>query len=231
MKRIVIIDDELNICNSIQFAVKQVGFECDFFTDPTKGLDSLQSKLPDLVILDIIMPALDGLEICREIRKQSETIPIIFLSSRDDEFDRVLGLELGADDYLCKPFSMKELIARIKVNIRRSELLSSNDTDSRNNKFECGPLVIDEESYTASFCGQCLKLTVTEFRILQYLVADMGMVKTREQLLSKAFPQDYHVNDRAVDTHIKRIRRKLAQINSQIEPIETVFGLGYKFII
>ncbi len=227
MNRIVIIDDELNICESICFAVQKAGFECSYFTDPLKGITHLESSLPDLVILDIIMPSLDGLEICRSLRKLSETLPIIFLSSKDEEFDRVLGLEMGADDYLCKPFSMKELIARIRVNLRRSGYLKKELKES-GESIQHGPFTINEESYSAEFYGRSIKLTVTEFRILHGLISEPGIVKTREQLLNRAFPFDYHVGDRTIDTHIKRIRKKLTAVNPDVSPIETVFGVGYK---
>lgn len=230
MKRIVIVDDERHLCESVSFALSQEGFECNYFTNPRKAMDFLQDNLPELVILDIVMPGMDGFEICRELRKQSVTLPIIFLSSKDEEFDRVLGLEMGADDYLCKPFSMKELIARIKVNIRRSRFLKDPSQTSIN-AIKHGELIIDEDTYSASYCGQPLKLTITEFRILHALLVEAGKVNTREHLLNKAFPLDYHVNDRTIDTHIKRIRKKLVAINPKAEPIETVFGVGYKFNI
>lgn len=229
MKRITIIDDELHICESVSFAAEQEGYSSNFHTNPLEALREITESLPDLVILDIIMPELSGLEVCRRLRTFSETLPIIFLTSKDEEFDKVLGLEMGADDYLCKPFSMKELMARIKVALRRIDIIKSH-TPISSKAVKTSHLTIDEETYNALYFEKPLSLTVTEFRLLYSLAKDTKMVKTRDQLLTSAFPSDYHVNDRAIDTHIKRIRRKLAAIEPNYNPIETVFGVGYRFV-
>ncbi len=229
MKKIIIIDDEKNICQSVCFALKKEGYQSAFFTDPVEALEAVGKSMPHLIILDIIMPGMDGFELLRQIRKVSEYVPVIFLSSKDEAFDRILGLEMGADDYMGKPFSMKELLARIKVCFRRLKIVDQGIDDHKKSYLEAGGLKINKDSYTAFWKGSALILTVTEFRILYALAEDKKKVKTREQLLTRAFPSDYYVSDRTVDTHIKRIRKKFALIEQGADPIETIFGIGYKY--
>ena len=184
------------------------------------------------------MPRLDGLELCRRIRGRSETLPVIFLTARDDEFDRVLGLSIGADDYLCKPFSLRELVARVRVLFRRAAL-TARGGESRAGEprageprgeepVGCGDLLLDPPRLAASWRGVPVRLTVTEFRILASLARDPGVVRTREQLLAAAFPLDAAMSDRTVDTHVKRIRRKLEEADAGFDAIEAVYGLGYR---
>jgi two-component system, OmpR family, response regulator ChvI len=226
-KEIAIIDDEKHIRETISYALKKEGFSVSSYADGREALKNFQTTLPDLLVLDIIMPHLDGLELCRQIRQISMAVPIIFLSSKDEEFDRVFGLTLGADDYLCKPFSMRELIARIHVLFRRiahyTAPVSSQDL------LKIGPLELDTKRFTAKWNNTMLPLTVTEFRLLNSLAKNPGFVKTRDQLLQEAYPHDTYLSDRTIDCHIKRIRKKLSEIDPAFAEIETIYGLGYKF--
>ncbi len=176
------------------------------------------------------MPRMDGRELCRKLRAKSESLPIIFLTSKDEELDRVLGLELGADDYLCKPFSMRELMARVKVLFRRAALARDPGSREEEKIVRAGPLELDALRYTARWRAEPLALTVTEFLLLQALVRHPGHVKTRQQLMEEAYPNDAYVSERTIDSHIKRLRRKLEQRDSQFTAIETVHGLGYRWM-
>jgi len=225
---VAIVEDEQNIRDNIRFALKREGYEVEGFPDGTAAWESFQRSLPDLVVLDIIMPRMDGLELCRKIRTVSETVPIIFLTSRDDEFDRVLGLELGADDYLCKPFSMRELIARIKVLFRRLALDRHPSSDDQQ-LLMVGRLTLDLQRYTAKWNDELVTLTVTEFMILRALVRRPGHVKTRQQLMEEGYPHDAFVSDRTIDSHIKRLRKKFVANDPIFDRIETVYGLGYRY--
>jgi DNA-binding response OmpR family regulator len=171
---------------------------------------------------------MDGLELCRRLRGLSQTIPIIFLTSRDEEFDRVLGLELGADDYLCKPFSMRELVARVKVLFRRMALVNDRADDDEE-LLTVGDLVLDLRRYQARWRGEAVPLTVTEFMMVHALVRRPGHVKTRQQLMEQGYPHDTFVSDRTIDSHIKRIRKKFATLDPAFDGIETVYGLGYRY--
>jgi two-component system response regulator ChvI len=229
---IALVDDEESIRTLIGRALQQEGFRVESYADGEAAWDVFSRRLPDLVILDIIMPRIDGLELCRRIRALSAEIPLIFLSSKDEEFDRVLGLELGADDYLCKPFSTRELVARIKVLFRRLAL-GTGAAGAAGPEAEdllcCGSLTLDGLRHRASYREAGLALTVTEFRILSALVRKPGHVKTRDQLLRAAYPHDQYMSDRAVDSHIKRIRRKIADVDQGFDGIETIYGLGYRY--
>jgi two-component system response regulator ChvI len=173
---------------------------------------------------------MDGLDLCRRLRGRSEVLPIIFLTSKDEEIDRVVGLELGADDYMCKPFSIRELLARIKVLFRRLSLLEQhNHTTDEKDWIDAGPLRLDLKRYQVSFGGEAVPLTVTEFMILHALVKRPGHVKTRAQLMEESYPNDAYVSERTIDSHIKRLRAKLSDFDSDFDAIETVYGLGYRF--
>ena len=163
----------------------------------------------------------------RRLRALSERLPILFLTSRDEEFDRVLGLELGADDYLCKPFSMRELVARVRVLFRRRAL--RRDPTTATQVLVAGDLMLDLDRFQAAWKGSPLALTVTEFRILHALARHPGRVKTRQQLVEEGYPEDTYVSDRTVDTHIKRLRKKLAAVDADADPVETMYGLGYRW--
>jgi two-component system response regulator ChvI len=173
---------------------------------------------------------MDGLELCRRVRAKSETVPIIFLTSRDEEIDRILGLELGADDYLCKPFSMRELIARVRVLLRRLAFLRDPKSQPVEEPLRCGPLELDVQRYLVKWNGKPVELTVTEFMMLQSLVRHPGHVKSRKQLTKEGYPNDTYVSDRTIDTHIKRLRRKFEEADPSFASIETVYGVGYKWV-
>ena len=226
---VAIVEDEQNIRENVSFALKREGYQVESYADGLAAWEAFESSLPDLVILDIIMPRMDGLELCRRMRTLSETIPIVFLTSRDEEFDRVLGLELGADDYLCKPFSMRELVARVKVLFRRLSLLNGRAAVEEEELLTIGDLVLDLRRYTARWSDRTVPLTVTEFMMLHALVRRPGHVKTRQQLMEQGYPHDTYVSDRTIDSHIKRIRKKFSNLDGAFDQIETVYGLGYRY--
>lgn len=226
---IACVDDEDNIRDTVTYALEKEGFRTSAFSDGFTAWEAFKQELPDLAVIDIIMPQMDGLELCRRIRKVSETLPVIFLTSKDDEIDRVVGLEIGADDYLCKPFSMRELLARIRAILRRTQSTARNP-EIPEQTVCAGPLVLDIYRHLAAWNGTALSLTVTEFRILAALARSPGVVKNRDQLMSAAYPEDLFVTDRSIDSHIKRIRKKIQSVDSAFSGIETIYGLGYKFI-
>lgn len=227
--QVAVVDDEASLRETVALALRRAGYEPVTFADGALAWERFETQVPDLVILDILMPRMDGLELCRRLRARSEVVPILFLTSKDDEFDRVLGLEIGADDYLCKPFSMRELVARVKVLLRRRALVAAAASTAQENLLEVGQLTLDLQRYTASWRGADLALTVTEFRILHSLARRPGHVRTRDQLVRDGYPDDSFVSDRTVDSHIKRLRRKLEAADDGFESIETVYGLGYRF--
>jgi two-component system response regulator ChvI len=225
---IALVDDEESLRETVGFALRREGYRVESFADGLAAWQSFERSLPDLAILDITMPRMDGLELCRRLRALSERMPILFLTSRDEEFDRVLGLELGADDYLCKPFSMRELAARVKVLFRRAaHRQEPPGADER--VLEAGGLRLDLPRYQAFWNGVPLPLTVTEFTLLHALARRPGHVKSRAQLLEEGYPHDAYASDRTIDSHVKRLRKKIAEADPSFDPIETVYGLGYRF--
>jgi two-component system, OmpR family, response regulator ChvI len=226
---IAIVEDEQNIRDNVSFALKREGYRVETYPDGLAAWEAFERALPDLVILDIIMPRMDGLELCRRLRSVSEALPIIFLTSRDEEFDRVLGLELGADDYLCKPFSVRELAARVKVLFRRLSLINDQNSADEEELLEVDGLVLDLRRYVARWRERTVPLTVTEFMMLHALVRRPGHVKTRQQLMEQGYPHDTYVSDRTIDSHIKRIRKKFLGLDPDFDRIETVYGLGYRW--
>jgi two-component system response regulator ChvI len=227
---VAIVDDEKNIRETVAFALKREGYRVNTYSDGLEAWNAFRQQLPDLAVLDILMPRIDGRELCRKLRAKSESLPIIFLTSKDEELDRVLGLELGADDYLCKPFSMRELVVRVKVLFRRAALARDPSSREEEKIVRAGPLELDALRYTARWRAEPLALTVTEFLLLQALVRHPGHVKTRQQLMEEAYPNDAYVSERTIDSHIKRLRRKLEQRDSEFAAIETVHGLGYRWM-
>lgn len=226
---ISVVEDEDTIREMVCLALGKDGYRTESFDDGATAWEAFARALPDLVILDIGLPRMDGLEICRRLRARSETLPIIFVTSREEEFDRVLGLEIGADDYLCKPFSMRELMARVKVLLRRA---TAGDTAVRATEDQptvCGRLSIDPLRLAVAWDGRVVPLTVTEILLLQGLVRRPGIVKTREQLMSDAYPDRVSVSDRTIDSHVKRIRRKLQAVDPAFDQIEGVYGAGYRY--
>ncbi len=226
--RVALVDDESHIRETVGYALERGGYQVRTYADGLEAWKVFESELPDLAILDILMPQMDGLELCRKIRERSEEIPIIFLTSRDDELDRVLGLELGADDYLCKPFSLRELMARVKVLFRRvalSRTRSNEDGEIR----RLGALVLDAGRHEVRWRDEPVGLPVSEFRVVDALARRPGHVKTRTQLLEEGYPHDAYVSERTIDSHIKRIRRKFEEVETNFDEIETVYGLGYRW--
>jgi two-component system response regulator ChvI len=225
---VALVDDESHIRETVGYALEREGYQVRTYGDGLDAWKAFESGLPDLVILDILMPQMDGLELCRKIRERSEQIPIIFLTSRDEELDRVLGLELGADDYLCKPFSLRELMARVKVLFRRVSLGQSRPNDESEIR-RLGALLLDAGRHEVRWREQPVGLTVSEFRVVDALARRPGHVKTRTQLLEEGYPHDAYVSERTIDSHIKRIRRKFEEVEASFDEIETVYGLGYRW--
>ena len=226
---VAFVDDEESLRTTVSLALRRDGFRVETFADGLQALTRFERGLPDLAILDIVMPRLDGLELCRRLRARSEHLPILILSSKDEELDRVLGLELGADDYLCKPFALRELSARVKALLRRARLRQEPMSESEEQIVESGALRLDLRRFEARWHEHVLPLTLTEFNLLEALARRPGVVKSRAQLLAEAYPNDVHVEERTIDTHIKRLRRKLAEAGAGEDPIDTVHGVGYRF--
>jgi DNA-binding response OmpR family regulator len=239
MSRIAVVDDEKNIREAIRAAVEQEFHEVDEYGDGLAAWEGFQRQRPDLVVLDIMMPKMDGMELCRRLRGLSwgAKIPVIFLSSRDEEIDKVLGLESGGDDYVCKPFSLRELTARIRAGLRRiahngaaeGAGIVAHNNSADEGILRRGNLALDENRCAALWNNAPIELTVTEFRMLQNLAAFPGFVKTREQLMAAAFPEDNFPNEKAADSHVKRIRRKFLEADSNFDELESVYGLGYRW--
>lgn len=222
--RIALVDDEESILTNIAYALNKEGFQVSTYKNGEEAWNAFQDNMPDLAVLDVMMPRMDGISLCRKIRENDRKVPLLFLSSRDEEIDRILGLEMGGDDYLCKPFSIRELVVRIKVLLRRVEPLKEGAE-----VLVHGPLELDKDSCRVRWKGENLPVTLTEFRILESLIRYPGTVKSREQLMKAAFPKDNYVSDRAADSHIKRLRKKLDDTDGSKQWIETVYGLGYRF--
>ena len=227
-RRIAVVEDEETIREGICLALRRDGYLPAPFDDGLTAWAALERDLPDLVVLDIGLPRMDGLDVCRRLRARSATLPIIFVTSREEEFDRVLGLEIGADDYLCKPFSMRELMARIKVLLRRAAPPEATRTDD-DAPIVVGGLTVDPLRLSASWRGTPVPLTVTELLLLQALVRRPGIVKNREQLMDEAYPGHVSVSDRTIDSHIKRIRRKFSVVDPAFDGIDGVYGAGYRY--
>ncbi len=225
---VAVVDDEAGIRENVSRALQKEGYGVQVFADGAQAWESFEVAMPDLAVLDILMPRMDGLELCRRLRARSETMPIIFLTSKDEEFDRVLGLELGADDYLCKPFSMRELLARVKVLFRRLAL-SGVAPGPEEDVIVLGKLEMDLQRYVARWDKKPVSLTVTEFLILRALARHPGHVKTRQQLMDEGYPHDTFVSDRTIDSHIKRLRKKFQAVGEEFDAVQTVYGLGYRY--
>jgi two-component system OmpR family response regulator len=228
--QILIADDDSHIREVVRFALENAGFSTIQAADGRETIEQFMSERPDLVILDIVMPEMDGTEVCRQIRAHSAT-PIIFLSSRDEEVDRIIGLELGGDDYVTKPFSPRELVARVKAVLRRGKnrepATGTNEKRSDAQKLlTSGDLLLDLDRFEARWVGEPIALTITEFGILRTLLTYPGKVFTRDELMNSAYNYENIVTDRTIDSHIRRIRRKFSAMGA--DPIETVHGLGYR---
>jgi len=229
---IALVDDDRNILTSVSIGLQAEGFVTRVYTDPTVALKAMTDNAPDLAVLDIKMPQMDGMELLRRMRETS-AIPVIFLTSKDDELDEALGLAMGADDYIAKPFSQRLLIARIRAILRRQELArgeaNSPQDEPEQPLLERGRLTMDPARHKVRWDGKDVTLTVTEFLILDALAQRPGVVKSRNQLLDVAYQDDVYVDDRTIDSHIKRIRRKFRAKDPQFDAIETLYGVGYRF--
>ena len=228
---IALVDDDRNILTSVSIALQAEGFAVRIYTDGETALKALSDNPPDLAVLDIKMPRMDGMELLRRLRERS-AVPAIFLTSKDDELDEALGLALGADDYITKPFSQRLLIARIRAILRRVDNRSRAEGDESaapQERIVRGRLEMDPARHRVTWAGHDVTLTVTEFLILEALAQRPGFVKSRDQLMDTAYQDDVYVDDRTIDSHIKRLRRKFRAVDNDFKAIETLYGVGYRF--
>ena len=222
---IALVDDDRNILTSVSMALETEGFRVRAFGDGAEALKALGAQPADLVILDIKMPRMDGMETLNRLRRASD-VPVIFLTSKDDEVDQVLGLKLGADDYITKPFSQRLLIERVRAVLRRAD--TSRDPGGAKTLTR-GDLVLDQNRHLCSWKGQEVMLTVTEFLILMTLAQHPGHVKSRDRLMDAAYDDSVYVDDRTIDSHVKRLRKKFKAIDPDFAAIETLYGVGYRY--
>ena len=228
-KTILVVDDDAHIREVVRFALRKAGFDVVEAPDGRAALLAFERETPDLVVLDILMPEMDGTDVCRELRKSSR-VPIVFLSSKDEEIDRIIGLELGGDDYVTKPFSPRELVARVRAVLRRTEMLPPARTEAEEERegqlLRHGKLCLDLDRFRALWGEQEVVLTVTEFGILRTLLGYPGKVFSRGELMDGAYRDFTVVAERTIDSHVRRVRHKFAQVDG--EPVETVHGVGYR---
>jgi two-component system response regulator VicR len=225
-KKILVVDDEKPIADILQFNLKKDGYEVFCAYDGDKALELVEEVQPDLILLDIMLPEKDGMEVCKEIRKKYE-MPIIMLTAKDSEIDKVLGLELGADDYVTKPFSTRELLARVKANLRRHQQVNTVNQENENKEIAIGSLVIHPDAYIVSKRGEMIELTHREFELLYYLAKHLGQVMTREHLLQTVWGYDYYGDVRTVDVTVRRLREKIEDNPSHPGWLVTRRGVGY----
>ncbi len=229
MATIALVDDDRNILTSVSIALESEGYRVETYTDGASALEGLAARPPNLAIFDIKMPRMDGMELLRRLRQKSD-LPVIFLTSKDDEIDELFGLKMGADDFIRKPFSQRLLVERVRAVLRRA---SARDTTKSPEKtarsLERGQLVMDQERHTCTWKGEPVTLTVTEFLILHSLAQRPGVVKSRDALMDSAYDEQVYVDDRTIDSHIKRLRKKFKQVDDDFEMIETLYGVGYRF--
>ena len=223
--RIALVDDDQNIIASVSVMLEQEGYEVDCYFDGEQALFGILKRPVDMGILDIKMPRMDGVELLQKLRQKTD-MPVIFLTSKDEEIDEALGLRMGADDYITKPFSQKLLIERIRAVLRRSSLSTSTDPEKI---IQRGDLMLDIDRHISSWKNVDVRLTVTEFLILQSLVSRPGLVKSRDQLMDVAYGETIYVDDRTIDSHIKRMRRKFKHSDKEFDKIETLYGIGYRY--
>jgi two-component system, OmpR family, response regulator ChvI len=230
MTVIALVDDDRNILSSLSMALEAEGYQVRTYNDGAQALTALQATPPALAILDIKMPRMDGHEVLRRLRQASD-LPVIFLTSKDDEVDEALGLSMGADDYIKKPFSQRLLLQRVRAVLRRAEArgtpasaAGAKETMTR------GKLVLDSQRHSCTWDGKDVQLTVTEFLILHALAQRPGFVKSRDNLMDAAYDDQVYVDDRTIDSHIKRLRKKFKVVDEQFDSIQTLYGVGYKYI-
>ncbi|WP_374718729.1 response regulator YycF [Parageobacillus toebii] len=225
-KRILVVDDEKPIADILQFNLQKEGYEVICAYDGEEALQKVEEIMPDLILLDIMLPQKDGMEVCREVRKKYD-MPIIMLTAKDSEIDKVLGLELGADDYVTKPFSTRELLARVRANLRRHSQIAVQEETNDTNEIIIGSLVIRPDAYIVSKRGETIELTHREFELLHYLAKHIGQVMTREHLLQTVWGYDYYGDVRTVDVTVRRLREKIEDNPSHPSWIVTRRGVGY----
>jgi len=222
-KRVMVVDDEPDVTELVSYHLKAKGFEVQTTADPTASISAIRSFCPDLLVLDIMMPDLNGIQICRIIRADPkfQRLPIIFLTAKADENDRIAGFETGCDDYICKPFSVKELVLRVQSVLRRAHEEASQPTS----RLVIGQIHVDTERHEVTVCGKSVELTATEFKLLRILMERRGRVQTREHLLTNVWNYETEIETRTVDTHVRRLREKLG---TEADWIETIRGVGYR---
>ncbi|MAM10426.1 MAG: DNA-binding response regulator [Rhizobiaceae bacterium] len=236
MQTIALVDDDRNILTSVSIALESEGYRVDTYTDGATALTGLQANPPQLAIFDIKMPRMDGMELLRRLRQKSD-IPVIFLTSKDEEIDELFGLKMGADDFITKPFSQRLLVERVRAVLRRvaareaaiAGVGAKPGEGETNRPLERGPLVMDRERHTCTWKGDPVTLTVTEFLILHSLAQRPGVVKSRDALMDAAYDDQVYVDDRTIDSHIKRLRKKFKLVDTDFDMIETLYGVGYRF--
>ena len=234
-RTIALVDDDRNILTTVSIALQTEGYATRLYSDGDAALKAILDNPPDLAVCDIKMPRMDGFELLRRLREKSD-LPLIFLTSKDDEADEAFGLSMGADDYIAKPFSQRLLVARIKAILRRSDIVRREAAEEEEQSGEPlpepirrGRLVMDPARHAVTWSGETVSLTVTEFLILEALAVRPGVVKTRNQLMDAAYHDDVFVDDRTIDSHIKRLRRKFRAVDCKFGAIETLYGAGYSF--
>lgn len=230
MSRIALVDDDRNILTSVSMTLEAEGFDVETYNDGQQALDAFSKELPDMAVFDIKMPRMDGMDLLQRVR-QKTNMPVIFLTSKDDEIDEVLGLRMGADDYVKKPFSQRLLVERIRALLRRQDALDGvvmPDTEE-NKVMVRGELSMDPLRHAVTWKGKDVSLTVTEFLLLQALAQRPGFVKSRDQLMDVAYDDQVYVDDRTIDSHIKRLRKKMRTVDDEFSAIETLYGIGYRY--
>lgn len=230
MSRIALVDDDRNILTSVSMTLEAEGFEVETYNDGQQALDAFSRKLPDMAVFDIKMPRMDGMDLLQRVRQKS-AMPVIFLTSKDDEIDELLGLRMGADDYVKKPFSQRLLVERIRALLRRQEVLSGEETTETEQRHALsrGALSMDPARHAVTWHGNPVALTVTEFLLLEALAQRPGFVKSRDQLMDVAYDDQVYVDDRTIDSHIKRLRKKMRTVDPDFSAIETLYGIGYRY--
>lgn len=230
MSRIALVDDDRNILTSVSMTLEAEGFEVETYNDGQAAYEAFSKRMPDMAVLDIKMPRMDGMDLLQRIRQKTK-MPVIFLTSKDDEIDEVLGLRMGADDYVKKPFSQRLLVERIRALLRRQEVLDGAEVPmtEENKIMTRGELTMDPLRHSVKWKGDDVALTVTEFLLLQALAQRPGFVKSRDQLMDVAYDDQVYVDDRTIDSHIKRLRKKMRSVDTSFSAIETLYGIGYRY--
>ncbi|HXV01373.1 MAG TPA: response regulator transcription factor [Caulobacteraceae bacterium] len=228
MAKITLIDDDENIVVSVSLALENHGHAVTAYYDGASGLSALESDPPDVAILDVKMPRMDGMEVLRRLR-QTSNVPVIILTSKDEEIDEILGFNLGADDYIHKPFSQRLLIERVKAVLRRAAPEEADAGTAASRAIRRGRLTLDPARHDCLWDGKPVRLTVTEFLLLQSLAQRPGFVKSRDNLMDAAYEDQVYVDDRTIDSHIKRMRKKFRDVDPEFDSIETLYGVGYRY--